>query len=190
MNADVDALHILASKVFVEIIGHAAVAVNLITVPLSPGTHIDVRIDVGSSGIGDAGKARVLCLAADRLAGDRLSVLPVAADVRRLAECMLSRAAALDCLIMSSTTEAGSHDDLRAVEGCIERLQPCNEIIVDLKIMCLAAFAAELLRIEVRRELRVICIAIGLNHRYHPFCRSASAAPQWHFSVRADTEFP
>ena len=190
MDADVDALHIPTSEVFIEIIRDRAVAVNLITVPLSAGAHIDVRIDVGSSGIGDAGKAGILCLAANGLAGDRLSVLPVAADVRRLAECMLSRAAALDCLIMSSTTEAAGDDDLRAVEGCIERLQLCNEVIIYLKIMCFAALATKLLRIEVRRELRVICISIGLNHRYHPFCRSASAAPQWHFSVRADTECP
>ena len=190
MDADVNALHILTSEVFIEIIRDRAVAVNLITVPLSVGAHIDVRIDVGGSDICNAGKAGILRLAADGLAGERLSVLHVAADVRRLAECMLSRAAALDCLIMSNTTETGGHDDLRAVEGCIERLQLCNEIIVDLKIMCLAAFAAELLRIEVRRELCIIGIAVGLNHRYHPFCRSASAAPQWHFSVRADTECP
>ena len=52
----------------------------LITVPLSAGTHIDVRIDVGGSDIGDAGKAHVLCLAADSHAADWLTVLPVAAD--------------------------------------------------------------------------------------------------------------
>ena len=103
---------------------------------------------------------------------------------------MLSRAAALYCLIVSSTTETGCHDDLGAIEGCIEHLQFCDEIIIDLKIMCLAAFTAELLRIEVRRELCIIGIAVGLNHRYHPFCRSASAAPQWRFSVRADKGYP
>ena len=37
--------------------------------------------------------------------------------------------------------------------------------------------------------VRVVGIVVGLNHPYHPSCRSASAAPQWHFSVRADTEF-
>ena len=65
-----------------------------------------------------------------------------------------------------------------------------DEIIIDLKIMLPAALAAELLRIKVRRKLRIIGIAVGFNHRYHPFCRSASAAPQWRFSVRADTECP
>lgn len=190
MNADVNALHILTSEVFIEIIRDRAVAVNLITVPLSPGTYIDVRIDIGGGDIGNTSKTRILCLAADRLAGDRLSVLPIAADVRRLAACMLSRAAALDCLIMSRTTETGCHDDLGAVQRRIERFQFGDEVIIDLKIMLLAAFAAELLRIEVRRKLCIIGIAIGLNHPYHPFCRSASAAPQWHFSVRADTEFP
>ena len=53
---------------------------NLITVPLSAGTHIDVCVDVGSSDIRNTGKARILCLAADGLAGERLSVLPVTAD--------------------------------------------------------------------------------------------------------------
>jgi hypothetical protein len=35
--------------------------------------------------------------------------------------------------------------------------------------MLLAAFAAELPCIEMRRKLRVIGIAVGLNHPYHPF---------------------
>ena len=190
MNADVDALHILTPEILVKIIGHRAVTVNLITVPLAAGANINVRIDVGGSDICNAVESGVLRLAADRPTGNRLTVLPVTADVRRLAACMLSRAAALDCLIMSSTTEPGGHDDLGTVQRRIERLQLGDEIIVDLKIMCFAAFTAELLRIKVRRELCIIGIAVGLNHPYHPFCRSASAEPQWHFSVREDTEYP
>ena len=147
-------------------------------------------IDVGRRDVSDAAEANILCLAADGLAGDRLPVLPVAADIGSVAACMLSRAAAFDCHIMSSTTETGSHDDLGAVEGCIKRFQLGDEIIIDLKIMLPAALAAELLRIEVRRKLRIIGIAVGFNHRYHPFCRSVSAAPRSHFSVRADTECP
>jgi hypothetical protein len=69
---------------------------------------------------------------------------------------------------MSSTTETRGHDDLRAVQLRKECLQFSDEIIIDLKIMCLAAFTAELLRIKVRRELCIIGIAVGLNHPYHP----------------------
>ena len=67
MNTDVDALHILASEILVEITRDAAVTVNLITVPLAAGAHINVSIDVGGSDICNAAEADVLCLAADSL---------------------------------------------------------------------------------------------------------------------------
>ena len=91
-----------------------------------------------------------------------------------------------------SKTTAPAMPALGKGTECIKLLltQTSKDMHEPLVPMLFPALAAELLRIKVRRALCVVGIVVGLNHRYHPFCRSASAAPQWHFSVQADTEYP
>ncbi|OPZ16114.1 MAG: hypothetical protein BWZ04_03201 [Firmicutes bacterium ADurb.BinA205] len=164
MYTYINTLHILTPEILVEIIGHSAVAVDFIAVPLAVGTHVHMRVLICCCDVCDTAETDILRLAADHLRGNRLSVLPVAADVSGIAECMLSGTAALNSLIVRRTSEAGSHNDLGAVQGGIELFELFHKLIADLKLMFFPALAAELFCIKMRGKLCGIRILIFLVH--------------------------
>ena len=162
--AHINTLHILASKILVKIVSHGVIAVDFIAVPLAVRTHINVRVLVCRCDVGDATEADILRLAADHLRGDRLTVLPVTADVRRIALRVLPRAAAADRSVMHRAAEAAGHDDLGAVQRSIELFELFDKLIGKERVVRLAAFATELRHIEVRRELGSVVKRIGFDH--------------------------
>ena len=79
-------------KILVEVIGHRVVAVDLITVPFLSGANIDMRVLIGSGDVCNACESDILCFTADHLRADWLPVLTEAADIRSIAERMLTGA--------------------------------------------------------------------------------------------------
>ena len=105
-----------------------------------------------------------LCLAADHFRADRLSVLTVAADIRCVAERVLTCARAAHRLIVRCASVSRGHDDLAAIKGGIQLFELLDQLITDKRFMLFAALTAELFCIKMRGELRGIIEFIFLDH--------------------------